>query len=30
MNPHVYHVSLTPRLWDLKQGLISEYMPDTD
>jgi nicotinate phosphoribosyltransferase len=22
MNPHVYHVSLTERLWSLKQGLI--------
>ncbi len=22
MNPHIYHVSLTQRLWDLKQGLI--------
>ena len=22
MNPHAYHVSLTERLWDLKQGLI--------
>ena len=22
MNPHVYHVSLTQRLWDLKQQLI--------
>ncbi|MBN1219985.1 MAG: nicotinate phosphoribosyltransferase [Anaerolineae bacterium] len=22
MNPHIYHVSLTPRLWDLKQHLI--------
>ena len=22
MNPHLYHVSLTPRLWDLKQSLI--------
>jgi len=22
VNPHVYHVSLTERLWDLKQGLI--------
>ena len=22
MNPHTYHVSLTERLWDLKQGLI--------
>jgi nicotinate phosphoribosyltransferase len=21
-NPHIYHVSLTPRLWDLKQSLI--------
>jgi nicotinate phosphoribosyltransferase len=23
MNPHIYHVSLTERLWNLKQGLIS-------
>jgi len=22
MNPHMYHVSLTERLWDLKQELI--------
>ncbi|MGC9397964.1 MAG: nicotinate phosphoribosyltransferase [Anaerolineae bacterium] len=22
VNPHIYHVSLTPRLWDLKQALI--------
>jgi len=22
MNPHTYHVSLTQRLWDLKQDLI--------
>lgn len=22
MNPHIYHVSLTPKLWKLKQGLI--------
>jgi nicotinate phosphoribosyltransferase len=22
INPHIYHVSLTPRLWDLKQALI--------
>jgi nicotinate phosphoribosyltransferase len=22
MNPHIYHVSLTPRLWDMKQDLI--------
>jgi nicotinate phosphoribosyltransferase len=26
MNPHVYHVSLTQRLWDLKQGLIQSLM----
>lgn len=25
LNPHVYHVSLTPALWDLKQRLIAEY-----
>jgi nicotinate phosphoribosyltransferase len=24
MNPHLYHVSLTQRLWDLKQALIQE------
>jgi nicotinate phosphoribosyltransferase len=22
MNPHIYHVSLTQELWDLKQDLI--------
>ena len=22
MNPHIYHVSLTPKLWELKSGLI--------
>ena len=22
MYPHIYHVSLTPKLWDLKQSLI--------
>ena len=22
MNPHIYHVSLTQRLWDMKQDLI--------
>ena len=27
MNPHVYHVSLTQRLWDLKQELIKEFYP---
>jgi nicotinate phosphoribosyltransferase len=26
MNPHVYHVSLTQRLWDLKQELIRSAM----
>jgi nicotinate phosphoribosyltransferase len=26
MNPHVYHVSLTQRLWDLKQQLIQSAM----
>jgi nicotinate phosphoribosyltransferase len=26
MNPHVYHVSLTQRLWDLKQELIRTAM----
>jgi nicotinate phosphoribosyltransferase len=26
MNPHIYHVSLTERLWDLKQGLIQSAM----
>jgi nicotinate phosphoribosyltransferase len=26
MNPHVYHVSLTQRLWDLKQELIQSAM----
>jgi len=26
VNPHLYHVSLTPRLWDLKQTLIRSAM----
>jgi nicotinate phosphoribosyltransferase len=26
MNPHIYHVSLTQALWDLKQALIEEAM----
>jgi nicotinate phosphoribosyltransferase len=26
MNPHIYHVSLTQRLWDLKQSLIESAM----
>jgi nicotinate phosphoribosyltransferase len=25
LNPHIYHVSLTPRLWQLKQDLISAF-----
>jgi nicotinate phosphoribosyltransferase len=26
LNPHIYHVSLTQRLWDLKQALIQSAM----
>lgn len=26
VNPHIYHVSLTPRLWDFKQDLIAAAM----
>ena len=26
MNPHLYHVSLTEKLWQLKQDLIEEYI----
>ncbi|MCL4869098.1 MAG: nicotinate phosphoribosyltransferase [Anaerolineae bacterium] len=25
LNPHIYHVSLTPKLWQLKQDLITVY-----
>jgi nicotinate phosphoribosyltransferase len=25
MNPHHYHVSLTEKLWALKQDLVKEY-----
>ncbi len=28
MNPHTYHVSLTQKLWDLKQSLIKKNRPD--
>lgn len=28
MNPHIYHVSLTQGLWDLKQALIKSSMPN--
>jgi nicotinate phosphoribosyltransferase len=27
MFPHIYHVSLTQRLWDLKQELIRDLYP---
>jgi len=26
INPHVYHVSLTQRLWDFKEALIQEVI----
>lgn len=29
MYPHIYHVSLTQRLWDLKQKLIRELYPNS-
>ncbi|MFQ5341162.1 MAG: nicotinate phosphoribosyltransferase [Anaerolineae bacterium] len=29
MNPHIYHVSLTQRLWDLKQDLIRSAMEES-
>lgn len=28
MNPHIYHVSLTPKLWKLKQSLIAASLED--
>ncbi len=28
MNPHIYHVSLTPKLWELKQSLINSSSED--
>ncbi|MCU0491655.1 MAG: nicotinate phosphoribosyltransferase [Chloroflexaceae bacterium] len=28
MNPHIYHVSVTPKLWELKQRLIAEATGD--
>jgi len=30
MNPHTYHVSLSRKLWDLKQSLIRETMKGID
>jgi nicotinate phosphoribosyltransferase len=29
MNPHIYHVSLTEQLWDLKQTLITSALSKT-
>jgi len=26
MNPHHYHVSLTEKLWQMKQDLVKEYI----
>jgi nicotinate phosphoribosyltransferase len=28
INPHIYHVSLTQRLWELKQELIESALED--
>jgi nicotinate phosphoribosyltransferase len=28
INPHVYHVSLTQRLWELKKGLVASTLRD--
>lgn len=28
MDPHIYHVSLTPKLWELKQSLIASWSED--
>jgi nicotinate phosphoribosyltransferase len=28
VNPHIYHVSLSQKLWDLKQALIDEARRD--
>jgi len=30
MNPHIYHVSLSQKLWDLKQTLVKKARPDED
>lgn len=30
VNPHIYHVSLTPALWELKQSLIAEAMAERE
>ncbi len=27
VNPHIYHVSLSPKLWQLKQKLIADFKP---
>jgi nicotinate phosphoribosyltransferase len=30
INPHIYHVSLTQRLWELKQALIESTLRNND
>ena len=30
VNPHIYHVSLTQQLWDLKQRLVAEASGSVD
>jgi hypothetical protein len=29
VNPHIYHVSLSEKLWNLKQQLIADAMAQT-
>jgi nicotinate phosphoribosyltransferase len=30
MNPHIYHVSLTPKLWNLKQDLVNNMLASSE
>jgi len=30
MNPHIYHVSLSRKLWDLKQSMVRQTQPEED
>jgi nicotinate phosphoribosyltransferase len=30
MNPHIYHVSISQKLWDLKQSLIKKALPNEE
>ncbi|MEA3327121.1 MAG: nicotinate phosphoribosyltransferase [Chloroflexota bacterium] len=30
MNPHIYHVSLSRKLWDLKQSMVKQTQPEED